>query len=170
MTIDNQGADDFLTGDLDDGFVESPNVLDDLRAELAQEIRRDNISIEVLERPNIRVEYDPNFGQPDIRKWRKQSGENSRKGFDSVAFACRVVGNTCEGIYINGKLATNEEGTALNFASPELLDMLDEDRPIPEGIQKFFGLDPHLEATALKIIEHAGFSDDVDVQEDPTKG
>lgn len=159
-----------IADDLGDGFADSPNVLEDLRAELAVEVRRENIIIEVPERPNIKVEYDPNFGQPDVRKWRKQSGENSRKGFDSITFACRVVGNAVKGIYINGKLAENEEGVALTFASPEILEMLDEDRPIPEGIQKFFGLDPHLEATALKIIEAAGFSDDVDVQEDPTKG
>lgn len=163
-------ADNFDDAALTDDLSESPNILDALRTELQQEIRRDNIIIEVPERPNIKVEYDPNFGQPDIRKWRKQSGENSRKGFDSILFACRVVGNTCVQIFMNGKVAENEEGIPLNFVSADLLSMLDEDRAIPEGIQKFFGLDPHLEATALKIIEAAGFSDDVDVQEDPTKG
>ena len=50
----------------------------------------------------------------------------------------------------------DEDGYELNFASPQILEMTDTTRPIPEAVRAFFGVDPHLEAAALAILDAAG--------------
>jgi hypothetical protein len=45
--------------------------------------------------------------------------------------------------------------------------MTSTSRPIPDCVQAFFGLDPHVEAAALAILDASGYGDDVDVV-DPT--
>jgi hypothetical protein len=47
--------------------------------------------------------------------------------------------------------------------------MTNTTRPLPDCVKEFFGVDPHIEAAALSILDAAGYSDSVDV-EDPTKG
>jgi hypothetical protein len=62
----------------------------------------------------------------------------------------------------------SESGNSLSFASPEILEMTETTRPLPDCIQAFFGLDPHVEAAALAIMEAAGYGDDVEMV-DPTR-
>ena len=45
--------------------------------------------------------------------------------------------------------------------------MTDTTRPIPEAVRAYFGVEPHLEAAALSILDAAGYSDTVDTS-DPT--
>ena len=45
--------------------------------------------------------------------------------------------------------------------------MTNTTRPIPECVQAFFGLDPHVESAALAIMDAAGYGDDVETV-DPT--
>lgn len=142
-------------------------VLDRLRAELSKKVERPQIFIDVPERPGISLRISPNISQHQMRSWRKNSGENTKNGFDPTKFACYVVGHTCTGIFIEGEEAESEDGYALTFASPEILEMTNSTRPIPECVQAFFGIDPHVEAAALTIMDAAGYGDEVD-QVDPT--
>lgn len=144
-----------------------PTILDRLRQELAKKVERQTILIDVPERPGISLQISPNISQHQMRAWRKNSGENTKNGFDPTKFACYVVGHTCTGIFIDGEEAVNEDGHPLTFASPEILDMTNSTRPIPECVQSFFGLDPHVEAAALTIMDAAGYGDEVE-QVDPT--
>ena len=57
----------------------------------------------------------------------------------------------------------------LGFASPSVLQMTGATRALPDCVQIFFGIDPHIEAAALAIIDAAGFGDTVEQQENPTK-
>ena len=41
-------------------------------------------------------------------------------------------------------------------------------RALPDGVQMFFGLDPHVESAALAIIDAAGYGDTVEQQENPS--
>jgi len=50
-----------------------------------------------------------------------------------------------------------------------MLDMTNTARPLPDAIRAFFAVDPHLETAAIKILDYAGYGDDIDA-EDPTKG
>ena len=59
--------------------------------------------------------------------------------------------------------------SVVNFASPEILEMTNTTRPLPDAIREFFAVDPHLESAAIKILDYAGYGDDLDA-EDPTKG
>jgi hypothetical protein len=145
----------------------STNVLDKLRTELAKKVERAKILIEVPERPGVAVEISPNITQHQLRAWRKNSGEGTKPGFDPTKFACAVIGHTTTGIYIDGEEVLSEAGHSLSFASPEILEMTDTTRPLPDCILAFFGIDPHVEAAALVIMEAAGYGDDVETV-DPT--
>ena len=62
-----------------------------------------------------------------------------------------------------------EDGKSLGFASPSVLKMTGAPRALPDCVQMFFGLDPHVEAAALAIIDAAGYGDTVEQQENPSK-
>ena len=144
-----------------------PTVLERLRTELSKKVERQEIFIDVPERPGISLRISPNVSQHQMRSWRKNSGEATKNGFDPTKFACYVVGHACRGIFIDGEEALNPDGFPLTFASQEILDMTNSTRPIPECVQAFFGIDPHVEAAALTIMDAAGYGDEVE-QVDPT--
>ncbi|MBT6198993.1 MAG: hypothetical protein HOI21_00470 [Bacteroidetes Order II. Incertae sedis bacterium] len=140
-----------------------PSVLEQLRNVVEQKVERTEIEINVPEREGVSVRFSPNVTQQQLRAWRRNSGENSKDGFDPLRFACYVVGSTCTGILINDEIVENPtSGIALTFASDAILEMTGDARPIPDGIRNFYGIDPHLEATALAILDAAGYGDEID--------
>jgi hypothetical protein len=88
---------------------------------------------------------------------------------DGTRFACSVIGHTTVGILFDDEEVFDDAGNELSFASPVILEMTNTTRPLPDCVKEFFGVDPHIEAAALSILDAAGYSDSVDV-EDPTKG
>jgi hypothetical protein len=144
------------------------NVLAKLREEVSKKIERPEIEIRVPERSSISIVFSPNVTQAQINAWRRNSGDNTKAGMDATKFACLVIGNTCRGILVDDVEVFNEDGAPLTFASPEILEMLEVTRPIPDGIKAMYGLDPHIEATALAIMEAAGYNDSVETV-DPTQ-
>lgn len=151
------------------GTQEKLTVLEQLRAEISKKVERPDIEIGVPERPGVAVRFSPNVTQNQLRAWRKNSGEDSKDGFDPLKFACYVVGSTTQCILINDEIVTDENGIELTFASGEILDMTNDLRPIPDGIRNFYGVDPHLESTALAILDAAGYGEDVELAANPTK-
>ena len=147
--------------------TKEPSVLAKLREEVSKKIERPDVTIEVPERKAISVQFSPNITQTQMNAWRRNAGENTKAGMDATKFACFVIGHTCRAILVDGQEATNEDGAPLTFASPEILEMLDVSRPIPDGVRAMYGLDPHVEAVALAIMEAAGYNDSVDTV-DPT--
>lgn len=148
--------------------VKELTVLDQLKATISKKVERSHIYIEVPERPGVTIKVSPNINQNQLRSWRKNAGEDSKGGLDPTKFACQVIGHTTEAICINGIEVTNDDGITLTFASPEILQMTNTTRPLPDCVREFFGIDPHVEAAALAIMEHAGYSDTVEAV-DPTK-
>lgn len=144
-----------------------PTVLEQLRAEVSKKVERPEIEIDVLERPGVSVRFSPNITQNQLRSWRKNSGEESKDGFDPLKFACYVVGSCCKSILIKNQIVQDQNGIDVTFASPEILEMTNDIRPIPDGIRRFYGIDPHLESTALAILDHAGYGEDVETRENP---
>lgn len=142
-------------------------MLDRLRAEVSKKVERPQIFVEVPERPGVTIRVSPNITQHQLRTWRKNAGENTKPGFDPTKFACYVIGHTTTGIYMEGKEVFSDSGHPLSFASPEILEMTDTTRPLPDCILAFFGIDPHVEAAALAIMEAAGYGDEVETV-DPT--
>ena len=144
-----------------------PSVLDKLREEVSKHIERPEVYIRVPERPSIVLKFSPNITQNQLNAWRRNAGENTKQGMDATKFACFVVGHSCRGILIDDEEVLGDNDAPMTFASPEILEMLDVTRPMPEGVRAMFGLDPHVEAAALAIMEAAGYSDSVDTV-DPT--
>ena len=143
-------------------------VLDQLRLEVSKKVERPMIEIPIPEREGVVIRYSPNITQNQLKAWRRNSGENAKDGFDTVKFACYVVGSCCRAILINEEEAIAENGQSYTFASKEIMEMTGDTRPIPDGIRNFFGIDPHLEATALKILDFSGYGDDVEEAVNPT--
>lgn len=143
------------------------NVLGKLKAVIQKRVERPTVELNVPERPGVSLRVTPNITQNQLKAWRKNAGEESKAGMDTVKFACYVVGSTTKAILIDGEVATNGSGYDLNFASPEILEMTGTTRPIPECVKAFFGTEPHIEAAAVAIMEAAGYGDTVDAV-DPT--
>jgi hypothetical protein len=146
----------------------APSVLEQLKSTLSKKVERPKVFIEVPERPGITVEVSPNITQHQLRSWRKNAGEDTKHGMDATKFACAVVAHTTTGIYVNGEQALSDEGVPLTFGSDAILEMTGTTRPTPDCVRAFFGIDPHIEAAALAILEAAGYSDTVETV-DPTK-
>jgi hypothetical protein len=143
--------------------------LNRLREELSRKVERPTILLEVPERPGVSIKISPNITQHQMRTWRKNAGEGTKPGFDPTKFACYVIGQTTTGIVVDDEEVFSDEGYPLSFASPEILEMTNTTRPLPDCILAFFGVDPHVEAAALAIMESAGYGDEIETS-DPTKG
>lgn len=143
------------------------SVLDKLRGELAKKVRRPDIYLEVPERKGMAVAYSPNITQQQVRAWRRQAGEDTKKGMDATVFACLVLSNTCNGILIENEAVTDDAGEPLGFGSDEIMQMVGAER-VQDCIRSVYVVEPHIEATALAVMEAAGFNDSVE-QVDPTK-
>lgn len=150
---------------------QEPTLLDQLKAVIAKKVERPNVFIEVPERPGVKLLISPNLTQSQIRNWQKQCGSETQKGLDSTKFACTVVGHSTKGVYFQGEEVLQDGQWPVNFASKPILEMTNCDKAIPDAVQKFFGIDAHVEAAALAIIDACGFGDTIQAEatENPTK-
>ena len=152
-----------LTGVVSD----SNNVLNKLKTVIQKRVERPIVEINIPERPGVALQITPNITQNQLRAWRKNAGEDTKAGMDTVKFACAVVAHTTVAILIDGEVAQNDEGYSLTFASPEIMEMTGTSRPYPDCVKSFFGVEPHIESAAVAIMEAAGYGDTVDAV-DPT--
>lgn len=154
-----------------DNTGKSDTLLDQLKAVVSKKIERPNVFVEVPERPGVKLLVSPNVTQHQIRIWQKQCGGDSPKGLDATKFACTVVGHTTKGVYMHGEEVLEDNQWPLTFASKPMLEMTGAERAIPDCVQKLFGLDAHVEAAALAIIDACGFGDTIQTEatENPTK-
>lgn len=158
----------FTSNETSETVVDDSNVLNQLKAVIQKKVQREEIYIPVPERPGVMVRISPNIQQAHLRAWRKNAGEETKRGMDTVKFSCNVIAATCTGILINDQVVTNDMGVELTFASPEIMQMTNTTRPHPECVLAFFGLEPHVEAAAVAIIEASGYGESVEAM-DPTK-
>ena len=147
--------------------ADSDNILSQLRGVIGKKVIRNDIFISVPERPGVQLLVSPNITQQQIKAWQKNCGSDTKNGIDATKFACTVIGNCTVGVYLNGE-EVYEDGKALGFASPSILDMTGTKRAVPDCVLAFFGLDPHVESAALSIIDAAGYGDTVESTENPT--
>ncbi len=143
--------------------------LSKLRDTISKKVERSMVLLEVPERPGVKVRISPNITQQQMKNWRKNAGEDTRNGLDATKFACMVIAHTTVGIEIDDEEVLDENGNEVTFASPVIMEMTDTTRPLPDCVRAFFGVDPHVEAAALAILDKAGYSDTVDAT-DPSKG
>lgn len=140
----------------------NPTVLDQLKSVISRKVERQVIFIEVPERPGVLLKVSPNITQHQMKSWRRNAGEDTKNGLDALKFACSVIGHTTVGFEINGEEVVDSDGVVLTFASPEILEMTETTRPLPDCVRAFFGIDPHVEAAAVAIMEASGYGDTVE--------
>jgi hypothetical protein len=148
--------------------AKTATLLDQLKEAIKKKVERPIVHLDVPERPGVKIIISPNITQQQLRQWRRNAGEETKAGLDALKFACAVVAHTTRGIVMNGDEVRDENGFEITFASPVILDMTETERPHPDAVRAFFGVDPHVESAALAILEASGYSDTVDT-EDPTK-
>lgn len=148
----------------------SESLLNQLKEVVSKKVERKNVFIEVPNRPGVKLLISPNITQQQVRVWQKQCGGDSPKGLDATKFACTVVGQTSKGVYMNGEEVLEDGQWPLTFASKPMLEMTGAEKAVPDCVQKFFGLDAHVEAAALAIIDACGFGDTIQAEssENPT--
>jgi hypothetical protein len=144
------------------------NILDDLKKIIQDKVKRGDIYIPVPERPNVMIRVSPNITQNQLKSWRRNAGEDRKNGMDTIRFSTNLIAATTTGIVLHDEIVTDEAGVELTFASPQIMKMTDTSRPYPDCVLAFFGLEPHVEAAAVAIIEAAGYGDNVDAV-DPMK-
>ena len=145
-----------------------PTLLDRLREKISTKVERPPVYLEIPERKGVTLKINPNITQVEMRRWRKLAGEESKNGMDATKFACQVIGQTTIGVCIDDQEVFDGDGYPLTFSSSEILEMTETTRPLPDAVRAFFGVDPHLEAAALAILDAAGYGDTVDTV-DPTR-
>lgn len=142
--------------------------LDLLREKLEKKIERPDRLIEIPERPGVGILVSPNITQEQLRTWRKQAGEGTKQDFNITKFSCYVLAHTNVGFFLEGEEIFDDDGNPMTFASPFIQEFLEVTRPVPEGVRALFGIDPHLEAAAVAVLEAAGYGEEVE-STDPFK-
>jgi len=143
-------------------------LLQKLSSTIASKVSRKDVFINVPERPRVTLRISPNVSQAQVRKWRKEAGDETKNGMDATKFASLVIGHTCTGVIFGDEEVHDDDGFAITFGHDQMLTMTNTTRPIPDAVRAFFGLDPHVEAAALAILDAAGFGDTLEPTEDPT--
>lgn len=144
------------------------NILSQLKKVVQEKVQREEIYIAVPERNGVVIRISPNISQQQLRSWRRNAGEETKKGIDTLKFSCNVIAATCTGILLNDEVVRDGNGVELTFASPQIMEMTGTSRPHPDCVLAMFGLEPHVESAAVAIIEAAGYGDSVEAV-DPTK-
>jgi len=144
-------------------------LLQKLTSTISAKVSRNDVFIDVPERPKVVLRISPNITQGQVRKWRKEAGDETKNGMDATKFASLVIGHTCTGVILGDEEVKDDEGFAITFGHDAIMRMTNTTRPIPDAVRAFFALDPHVEAAALAILDAAGFGDTIEPNEDPTK-
>jgi len=171
--VDDGGPEDIVVGGLSEQSAkdivttsDEPTILAQLRETLSKSVKRDDVLIDVPERPGMTVRFSPNITQHQIKAWRRASGDGRKDGLDSVRFSCHVLANTCTGFFLNGAEVT-ENGETVTFSHESIMQMVDAAR-VFDCVRNVYGLDPHVESAALAVLDAAGYNDDLEPV-DPTK-
>lgn len=156
------------TTDADVRPVRPLSVLDGLREEVAKKVRRESITLEVPERANMAVTFSPNITAEQLADWRKRATIKKTDVLNGNYFSALILANTCEAITFHGEVVLDEAGNVITFRSEEMLASTNTTKAV-ECVRAIYGIDPHVEAAAFKVLEAAGWGDDVEDTENPTR-
>lgn len=145
-------------------------MLDELRADLAQEIADEPVTIAIPGRPGIELKFSTALDQHVLAKLRKASKDRSMpEGIDELGLACRILATQHAGLIRNGEEVLTE-GEPLTVRTPALLDLVGASRPV-EAVRALFGKDGHVLAAARRVLQGAGYDEDaLEAGSDPTQG
>lgn len=158
--------DDYLDEDVQP--VKPGSVLEALKSEVSRKVRRDSVLLEVPERPHMVIRFSPNITSEQLAEWRKRATVKRTDVLNGNYFSALILANTCETIIFNGVPVTDESGNNVTFRSEEMLTATGTSKAV-ECVRAVYGIDPHVEAAAFKVLEAAGWGEEVEDSENPTK-
>lgn len=153
----------------------APSLLDELRAEVKQDVVGEPITMPIPGRPGWAIRYRCDIENPTLTAWRKKNADKSPEGVDSLKLSCVILANQAECFVrykpdepvAEGIDALDEDGHAVNFTSQWLLIELGVGKAI-EAVKKWYGLDGTIIAHAQEVLLGSGFGADAE-RLDPTQ-
>lgn len=150
--------------------VSGTSPLEALRATLRKEVERDPIVLVIPSRNGVSVKFDANIDADMLNAWRKKCQKRDRRtGMDvpdPVKLACTILGNQAREIRMEGQ-PVRVDGEPVLFYSPELHEMVGAHSTL-EAVRMLFGVDGHLLDAADRVVDAAGYGDEVEEAPDPT--
>lgn len=144
------------------------SALDELRAALQTEVNSEPVSLLVPGREGVSLTFGTRVPAENIKAWRKRCKDrHSESGVDEVRFSATVIGNQCQSVAINGKVALDADNEPMTFASPEFREMLGAHSAL-EAVTRLYSSDAAVLAAADEILKAAGYGEEAIRAEDPT--
>lgn len=133
------------------------STLEALRGELAHRTPTRTVTLEVESRPGFSVTFGLRLESARLATWREECrDELAPSGFNMSMFHRTIVGYTAVSINKDGAPIVDETGQPVNFRSQSFLQMYNVADPI-EAVERFYDNDFFVDATANKVVDHAGF-------------
>lgn len=133
-------------------------IRDELTAPLPEAERV--VTLPVATRPGYSIRFSTELAHEQLDAWtRKCRDPKSLVGYDELRLACIILGNQCEAILRQGEPITSA-GADLTFAHPAWLKLVAKPSAVP-GIRAFYGRDALVIATGRKVLDAAGYGDQV---------
>lgn len=172
----------------EDGIVDTPeqieearsakenvSLFDQLAASLSQDAAPKPITVPIPGRPNLSLRMSCEVDSERLAQWTRRATEKrgAERGVNQLRLSCMILVNQCTGLVMNGQVVTNEHDETVRLNSPQLAEMLG----LPEHadrvavLQKLFGSDGHIFTASQKVLDAAGYGDDIDTsggEENPT--
>jgi hypothetical protein len=142
------------------------SLLDRLRQKAQEDTTNPEVRIVIPKRPEVSILVSPNLEDWEVKKLQESATHKGK--FDAFKFALGVVAHTTRGIFLDDEEVRSEAGHPLTFASPEIREMFGSQGTPQLTVKEAFGVDAHVIAAAGKIVDLAGYGDEVET-EDPTK-
>ncbi len=168
-----------LTGEVEG--VDSPDLrfeglasdLATLKTDLAKEVVKEPVFIDVQTRPGYIAVFDPTFSGAQIEGWRKRSQDRTKvDGVDPVKLAGLILANTSVGLYKDGRQLRDADGDPLTFRHIALLEATGAGRNAVAAVRTFYGDDAHLSAHSEQVLVASGWGEPAtttDAIVDPTQ-
>ena len=160
-----------LTGDVDlDALAlgeDSSSDYDDLDAELGA-IEDLSTVIEVPKRPGYALRCRTDYTGLDVDLIRKKCRDKKfADGVDGIKFASLLLGVMTTAILRNGEELELDGTSPVTFATPALQARMGTSS-VDQTVRKFYGLEGHVDAAGRRLMNEAGYGDDV-YAVDPTQ-
>ena len=145
---------------------ELPNMLDELRKVVNEDVIKDPITIPVRSRRDVAIRYNTNLDADIMQAWVRRSTD--KRGNQDVMRLCRMaIANQAEQIIFKNVDAFDNDGEPLNFRSRTLFDMVGA-LDAQSAVNKFFGDDALVITTGTALIDACGYGENIDDLMDPT--
>lgn len=155
----DRSMDDFVAGD-----VRTTTILDDLRAELAQDPEVEDTIVRVPMRPNISLVFAKEIDWDIVKEARKRAGAKGEdtKNFDQMRFIISIMSHASKDLLLNGR------STETKLNSPVFHEMMGVMAgQTRAAIEKLFKLNGHVIIAGGEVLREAGYDpESLDVMTD----